>query len=192
MTEPNCPSCGTPLQRANGATGMRFQCRSCQGVAIALAVFRHVLAEGVGSHVWVASAAQPADGRPCGFCARNMRPTDVPGTGDHPAKVEVCRVCDIIWVPADQAALLPMQPAVRGPGLAVPLAAAPPTRCPDCGAPYQVAADGCCPYCHRRVEVVPPVVLILSDGAGSRPGADVHSLGGAALFALGALLGITS
>jgi hypothetical protein len=192
MTEPNCPSCGTPLERANSGTGTRFQCRTCQGVIIALAVLRHVLTEGVGSQVWVASATRPTDGRPCGFCARSMRPTSVPQCGDHPAKVEVCRVCDTIWVPADQAALLPMLAGSAGAPLAPPLPTPPPTRCPECGAPFAMAADGCCPYCHRRIEVpLAPEVLVFFSHTDPHDDAKpaLRTLGGAALFALGALLG---
>jgi hypothetical protein len=189
-TESVCPSCHTPLQRVASKAGMRFQCPACTGVAIALAVFRHVLVAGIGSQVWMASASQPANGAPCGFCTRAMRPTAVPGEGDHSATVEVCRVCETIWVPGDQAALLPMVATASGGALTVP---APPTRCPECGAPFKVAADGCCPYCHRVVEQQPEVIIVHDDfgprGPGHGGGATQTIVGAAAGIALSILLG---
>jgi hypothetical protein len=163
---------------------MRFQCSACHGVVIALAVFRRVLIEGVGSQVWMKSANQPANGQPCGFCTRIMRPTGVPGEGDQSAMVEVCRVCETVWVPGDQAALLPMLATASGASLTQP---APPTRCPECGAPFEVSADGCCPYCHRLVEHQPEVV-IMHDGSG--PGGATWPNGSAKQTVLGAAAGI--
>jgi hypothetical protein len=99
-TETACPSCGTPLQRATAATGLRYQCSACQGVIITLAVFRRVVVEGAGSQLWVRSANELANGHPCGFCTRAMRPTPMPGDTGKVATVEVCRGCESVWVPA--------------------------------------------------------------------------------------------
>lgn len=195
-TESLCPACRTPLQRVKAAIGIRFQCPTCQGVIITLAIFRRLLIEGVGSQVWVASGGQPADGHPCGFCTRSMRPTAVPGVpgepadGAHVSRVEVCRVCEAVWVPSDQAALLPMLPTTARAPLSQPT---PPTRCPECGAPFEVGADGCCPYCHRVVEHQPEVIMV-HDGSGpgtAWPGGGVErtAVGVAASIALGVLFG---
>lgn len=192
MTEPECPSCHTALQRATGASGLRFQCPTCNGVIIGLAVFRHLLPADVGSQVWVASAAVAPESAPCGFCARPMRSTAVASDGGPQALVGVCRACEAIWIPSDQATLLPIQRGATGGSLAEPLPAPPPTRCPECGAPFAVAADGCCPFCHRRVEV-PQTVVVLHDGDGNSPGDAgtmvMRALGGAAGYALRGLLG---
>ena len=196
MNEPDCPSCHTPLQRVSAASGLRFQCPACQGVAVGVVVFRRVLPAGVGSQVWVASAGQAATGRPCGFCGQSMRPIAVPADPGPSATVEICRICEVVWVPADQAARLPVPPVSDGGPLAEPLppaAAPPPTRCPECGAPFEVAADGCCPYCRRQVTA--PQVLVMHDVTAEGPGVGTGInlergvLAGAALFALGALLG---
>src|SRR5579859_3155930 len=164
--DPQCPSCRTPLVRSAGASGLRFQCPSCHGAVVAIAVFRRVLSDGVGTRVWVGSADQPQIGLPCGFCSRVMRPTPVAESGSVLATVEICRVCEVVWVPADQASLLPVPTPTS---LA---ASAPPDRCPYCGAPFEATADGSCPYCHRSV--VPAQIVVLGDlgatGAGaSRP-----------------------
>jgi hypothetical protein len=183
-TESVCPACGNPLQRANAANGLRYQCAACQGVIITLAVFRRVLIEGVGSQLWVRSASQPANGHPCGFCTRAMRPTPMPGDTDHGATVEVCRVCESVWVPGDQVALLPTLGSAAG----APPAELRADRCPECGAPFKVAADGCCRYCHRQVEREPDVVFV-NDGPGtSGPGHESGNLIGTAVgIALGFL-----
>jgi len=192
-TEAACPSCRTPLLRAKAPNGLRFQCATCHGVIMALAVFRRVLTEGVGSHVWVASASQATNGHPCGFCTRGMRPTGVPVDGTPAgigAKVEVCRPCEAVWVPGDQSALLPTLPAAAGAPLEQPT---PPTRCPECGAPFETAADGCCPYCHRRVEQEPQVIFVHDSpnaaGASWHGGGRRNVMSAAAGMAIDFLLG---
>jgi hypothetical protein len=188
-SESVCPADGTPLKRANSGGGLRFQCSACRGIVITLAVFRHVLMEGVGSKIWVKSATEPASGHPCGFCTRPMRPTPLPAETDTAATVEVCRVCDAVWVPGDQVDLLPMAGSTAG----TPAAELRASRCPECGAPFEVSADGRCPYCRRQVDQQPEVVFF-HDGAGmSGTGHDSrakgHLLGAAAGIAVGVLFG---
>jgi len=182
--DPQCPSCRTPLVRSAGASGLRFQCPSCHGVVIAIAVFRRVLSDGIGVRVWVASAGEPQSGLLCGFCGRVMRPTPVPDAESRLATVEVCRVCEAVWVPADQAALLPVPTSTSLATSAVP------DRCPYCGAPYEATPDGSCPYCHRSV-VPSQVVIVAGPGDSTDWGAqDVNWGAGAVGAAAGVVLSI--
>jgi hypothetical protein len=89
-----------------------------------------------------------------------MRPTAVPDVESRLATVEICRVCEVVWVPADQANLLPVPTPTSLASSAVP------DRCPYCGAPFKATADGSCPYCHRSV--VPSQIVVMADLGGTR------------------------
>jgi len=151
-----CPACGAGLQEVAGHPGRRYCCPDCQGFAMGQALLRPSLAEGAATAIWVSSAGAPAAGRACPFCSRPMRPTQAPPSEAGRATVEVCRTCEVVWVDASGAALLPAAPRGAAPGgpPAVPV------RCPWCGAPYELTADGGCRYCHRAV--VPPTIVVVA------------------------------
>jgi len=155
-SRPACPACGAGLQQVEGHGGRRYCCPACKGFAMGLAALRPALAQGATTRIWVSSANAVASGRACPFCSRPMRPAVAPPTEAGTAKVEVCRTCEMVWVDAEAAPLLPgpgPQDSAPGGPLAVPV------RCDWCGGPYQLTNDGSCRYCGHAV-VAPTIVVI--------------------------------
>ena len=175
-----CPACGTPLQEVKDH-GRRYCCPGCRGYAVGQAALRPLLAEGAACRIWIATADAPATGPACPFCSDPMRTAAAPPSDAGTASVEVCRSCEMVWIDASQAPLLPAAPQTAAPGGGPPSV---PTRCVWCGAPYQLTSDGSCRYCHRSV-VAPTVVIVPS---GDQLGRSLPERGGFAGAIAGALV----
>jgi len=171
-----CPACGADLERVSTAGALRFQCGSCRGAAFGLPVMRRLLADGAAIQAWMVSKSVEPTGQPCGFCRQPQRPVSLSSGTPPTASVEVCRPCEMIWVPADQLAALPAREAAAA-GRATAAAVAP-ACCPSCGAPLQTDADGTCRYCHRQA-VAPQLVVIAGAPAPDAPSGSQGILGAA-------------
>jgi len=127
-----------------------------------LAPFEHLLADGVGSRVWI-GAAEGGPAGPCPFCQAPMHRPD--GDAEAPAGLEVCRTCQQIWVPAAAGPWLtahaapPAGGSGSGPDAASVMAA--PSECSNCGGPYQPDEDGRCHWCQAQIGAPQPIVMLV-------------------------------
>ena len=87
---PSCPECGQSMTRV-ADHAVRYRCPACQGQMLGLVPFEHILEDGMGARIWVASS-EGAPGGPCPFCRRPMR--QVPASDDRPPATAVCRTCE--------------------------------------------------------------------------------------------------
>jgi hypothetical protein len=149
-----CPDCAAALERSAGTGGLRYVCPACHGFGAGVAMLRRMLATGVEQAIWLASEDVAADGAACPWCAHRLRPVAPPLA---PAPVGVCRICEMLWIPAASAAQLP---AADGAAATQHLAPAVTERCPNCGAPYEETPDGSCKFCHTAM--VAPQIVVLS------------------------------
>jgi hypothetical protein len=132
------------------ANGRHETCPGCKGFAVTIWLLDELLVDGAGGAIWRAAEAAVADGHPCPGCHTPMHRV----SGPRGATVEVCRACELVWVDAAVAPLLPARPeladlaalaASGGVGTSAPVV------CPNCGAPYSTTEDGECRYCRARV-----------------------------------------
>ena len=163
----SCPECGAPLQRDPGGSH-RLDCAACGGHLLGLSPFEQLLAEGVGSRLWVASK-DGVPGGPCPWCSRAMTApveSDPAGT-DWPPGLLMCHLCQQVWVPAGARPWMAAHASPTGAGLYGAGAAVAPalTECPTCGAPLEPDDMGRCRYCRAQVAAPRPVVVELQPAA---------------------------
>lgn len=150
--------------------GIRYECASCGGRLLGLSPFEQLLAEGVGSKLWVSAslADSAADGGACPFCAQPMhRPA--PEAGGPPGLL-ICHTCQQVLIPGGSDGWLAAHAA---PGAVLPAPAASHTdHCENCGAPRRPDEDGRCVYCHAQIADPAPVVVNIEapavNGTGDR------------------------
>ena len=138
--------------------GIRYECASCGGRLLGLSPFEQLLAEGVGSKLWVSAslADSAADGGPCPFCSQPMhRPA--PEAGGPPGLL-VCHTCQQVLIPGGSDEWIAAH-AAAGAVLPPPAAASHPDHCENCGAPREPDEQGRCPYCHAQLTEPQPVVI---------------------------------
>ena len=165
---------------ATGAGGRSLSCPSCSGVLCGLSPFERMLTPGLGARVWVASAsaAGPAGGA-CPYCRRPMH-TPEPAAADLPAGLQVCRLCEQVWVPDSAREWVAAHAAPGSAGSGAPgagggsagsVGGAPAGRCPNCGAPLEPDPAGRCRFCRTQVAAPAPVVIAAYGPDGLDPGA---------------------
>jgi hypothetical protein len=131
---------------------VRYRCPACQGQMLGLVPFEHLLDQGLGARLWVASS-EGSLWNPCPFCDRPMR--QIPPAPDRPPATAVCRTCEQVWIPLAADPWISEHSPARGPS---PLRQVP-TECTTCGAPWQPDEQGACPYCHAQLTA--PVLVTL-------------------------------
>jgi hypothetical protein len=140
-----CPQCATPMHRVVDH-GIRYGCAACAGHLLGLVPFRHLLRDGEGGRIWVASEAGELTGA-CPFCGQPMR--EVPASAGGPAGMAVCRTCEQVWIPGSAEGWLADHAPHGVDGLVrLPVL---PSECNDCGAPWQPDDMGRCPFCHAQL-----------------------------------------
>ncbi|MHB9026466.1 MAG: TFIIB-type zinc ribbon-containing protein [Armatimonadota bacterium] len=111
-----CPSCRGLLSEGRDHYGMLWQCPTCGGLALAMAVLRKKLTSPTLTTVWrAAQEGQGTPGRPCPLCDRRMIEVSS-GIGEPPVLVDVCSLCSYLWFdPAEFEKLpaLPEDPAIE-------------------------------------------------------------------------------
>jgi hypothetical protein len=155
-----CPDCGMTLSVASGgAAGRTLVCPSCAGHLYGLAPFERLLADGVGTRVWIGSA-EGSTGGPCPYCSTAMHEPD--GDADAAKGIWVCRMCQEIWVRASAAdwMVAHARPGAGEAGGAAGAGSAP-AECSNCGAPFQPDDDGRCHWCHTQIGAPEPMVVFV-------------------------------
>jgi hypothetical protein len=125
---------------------------------LGVAPFEHLLDDGVGARLYVASA-DGAEVGACPFCSRPMR--GVPESADGPPALAVCRLCEQVWLPADAGGWIAAHAAHATSASTEPTPMAEPTRCEGCGAPWAPDGDGRCRYCRAQLTAPQPVVVTM-------------------------------
>ena len=156
---PSCPECGQSMTRV-ADHAVRYRCPACQGQMLGLVPFEHILEDGMGARIWVASS-EGAPAGPCPFCRRPMR--QVPPSEDRPPAAAVCRTCEQVWIPAAADTWVSQHAAAN---LRLSPLHSMPTECSACGAPWHPDTQGACPYCHAQL---PPPVLSTYEPAPPAP-----------------------
>jgi DNA-directed RNA polymerase subunit M/transcription elongation factor TFIIS len=166
-----CPDCGSPLEQTSTPGGRVLSCPACKGHLYGLSPFERMLAEGVGTRLWTASATGQAAAA-CPYCGAAMHRADgalmaLP-TG-VPIGVTVCRKCQVVWVPDEAAGWVASHSSTEGQAVAA-ASATRPTECANCGAPYRPDDDGQCHWCHAQIAAPQPVVVLLQREPDPEPG----------------------
>ena len=142
-----CPRGDGPLVMS-ADNGVHETCDACHGFCVTVWLLGEMLVEGAGGAVWRSSETATTKGDPCPACRNPMVSVAAPAGPAGTATIEVCRNCELVWVSAAAAQLLPVRPDLaQSAGVTSP----DPTHCPNCGAPYSETADGRCTYCHAVV-----------------------------------------
>ena len=124
-----------------------------------LSPFEHMLDEGLGAHLWVASAGGSTAG-PCPYCSAPMHRPDAPVTDAAAAGLAFCRICQEAWVPGASSGWMEEHRS-GGPAGESAVRPAPPAECANCGAPYAPDDAGRCRYCHAQIGAPQPIVVVL-------------------------------
>ena len=93
----SCPTCNVLLE-AQKLEGIRlWKCASCRGFAISLPVVRKGLNKKTFKEIWQKlSSGETETGRPCPGCKKPLSVVEAGGHGGV-IKIDVCRICHIIW-----------------------------------------------------------------------------------------------
>ena len=103
-----CPRCRTTLGDLH-REGLRiYPCEACGGHAVTLTQLRGVTDKASFGRLWQAARGAPVAALDCPSCAAKMRAADVDGV-----EVDVCLVCQLIWLDAgEQARLVEIRPQI--------------------------------------------------------------------------------
>lgn len=125
-----CPRCQIPLHTHAVAGAVHYACEQCGGRAANLALLRRILTKDCANKLWnTVRDASPADHHGilrCPSCSHRMHPATVATDAGEELQLDVCRVCQIVWLDAGELERLPQVPppaASRGNGPFSPEAA---------------------------------------------------------------------
>jgi len=110
-----CPRCSIPLKTHVTSGSVHFVCPKCDGRAGNLALLRRTLEPEFANRLWrVVRDAHPTDHHGmlrCPSCKTRMHPAGLTTDEGTDLQLDVCRVCQIVWLDADEIAHLPQAPA---------------------------------------------------------------------------------
>jgi DNA-directed RNA polymerase subunit M/transcription elongation factor TFIIS len=147
-----CPGCGKSMVVGVGAGGggRQYHCDGCGSTVAGIAVFHHVLGDGVANAVWSGEEPEPGEASPvvCGFCFGAMHPRQ-PKAG----RAAICRTCQVMWLDREAMEALSEEAPPR-PRLEMDV-----VRCDNCGAAVPSSLDERCRYCGSAFVLAPPVIV---------------------------------
>jgi len=115
VSELTCPACHIALEKLTTGLGVIWRCRQCNGHAVNLSLLRKTFTPASINPLWLhAIHGEGVAGRACPSCLNDMwevRLQDEADTVEAPAvKVEVCRLCEIVWFDAHESDALEPNP----------------------------------------------------------------------------------
>lgn len=106
-----CPRCSVPLETHVARGAVHYVCPQCDGRAANIPLLRRTLEPASVNHLWrTVCDAHPTDHHGtlrCPSCRTRMHPAGVPGTDGGEIQLDVCRVCQIVWLDAGEIERLP-------------------------------------------------------------------------------------
>ncbi len=110
-----CPSCSQELVKTNSGVGLLWVCSGCEGRAVTLSFLRRGVETDFLNQVWqqarASHATQKLGHRACPGCSQKMPLVVVPTSDDEQLVLDVCPLCQFIWLDAGEIAQLPIKTA---------------------------------------------------------------------------------
>lgn len=128
----SCPVCQVPLTRTDGGIGILWTCPRCDGRAVTLALLRRGIAHEFMNHLWHTARTNAGKNRlgqhQCPSCNKRMSyaempiatesdsetekiaPSAEPNESDQPLVLDLCPLCQFIWLDPGETARLPAKP----------------------------------------------------------------------------------
>ena len=127
----SCPVCQVPLTRTDGGIGILWTCSRCDGRAVTLALLRRGIAHEFLNRLWHTARANAANNRlgqrQCPSCNKRMSYAEMPGViksesetqpdasavpneSDETFVLDLCPLCQFIWLDPGETARLPAKP----------------------------------------------------------------------------------
>ncbi len=105
-----CPNCGSGLKRTPAKAGIFWDCQSCGGRAVSVALLRRTIGQDRVSAIWSQAISTPEqDGRSCPICCRAMSEVSM-GIAGETLKLGVCKRCEFVWFDAAEYESIPPPP----------------------------------------------------------------------------------
>ena len=112
-----CPRCSIPLKTHVTQCSVHYACPKCDGRAGNLALLRRTLEPEFVNRLWrTVRDAHPTDHHGqlrCPSCRTRMHPAGLDSEEGAELQLDVCRVCQIVWLDADEVARVPQAPAAE-------------------------------------------------------------------------------
>jgi Zn-finger nucleic acid-binding protein len=114
-----CPSCAAGLERQETGRGVYWECKSCGGRGVGLAILRQEFSKRFLDKLWILSGEPrfPRT-RSCPHCSELMHEVLIPPP-EGTIKLDVCRIDHFIWL--DQGEFQQLPPPERGEEVAEPV-----------------------------------------------------------------------